>query len=272
MDNDVEIYVMTHKEIEEEYDPSLYKPILNGSANVKQDYGYIRDDSGDNISKLHDYYGELTSEYWVWKNSKADIIGFCHYRRWYVKNLKLEKINKSDILKDLDEYDIILPNKLKFDDTLYVLQKKSDITDPNYDATYEDYLKVEKVLEKYFPEYVKYYREVMNGKEMWACTIFISKREKANEYFEWLFSVCDKLNDEIDLGKYNSRDPRVFAFISERLLNTYIVKNNMKVKEYPIIITEGGRKYPKLYVLFSRIPILYKLDTFLYNILSKFNK
>lgn len=259
---DVEIYVMTHKEIEEEYDSSLYKPILNGSINSKQDYGYIRDDSGDNISSLHDNYGELTSEYWVWKNSKADIIGFCHYRRWFVKNLKLEKLKKSDILKDLKEYDIILPSKSTFDETLYDFQKKSDITDPDYDATYEDYLKVEEVLEKFFPDYAKTYHDIMNGKEMWACTIFICRREKADEYFQWLFSVIDKLKYEFDLAKYESRDPRVFAFIAERLFTTYVVNNNLKIKEYPLIITEGGRKYLWLYVLFLKFPILEKIEYF----------
>lgn len=263
MDASIEIYVMTHKEIEEEYDSSLYKPILNGSANVKQHYGYIRDDSGDNISKFHKNYGELTSEYWVWKNSKADVIGFCHYRRWFVKNFKLEKLNKEDILNDLENYDIILPTKFKFDYTLYEHQKELDITLPDYDATYEDYLKVEGVLKKFFPEYAKTYHDVMNGKEAWLCTIFICKRELADEYFQWLFSVCDKLKNEIDLVKYDTRDSRVFAFIAERLLTTYIVKNNLKFKEYPLIITENGRKYPRLYVLFSRYPLLSKLEKFL---------
>lgn len=256
MDNkSVVIYVLTHKEIEEKYDPLLYKPILNGSANSKKDYGYIRDDSGDNISKLHDNYSELTSEYWAWKNSKADVIGFCHYRRWFVKNLRVEKLDKSDILNDLEEYDIILPDKSFFNQTLYDIQKELDVTNPNYDATYDDYFKVEDILEKYFPEYSKFYKDVMNGKEMWAFNFFISNREIANNYFEWLFEVLNRLGEEIDLSKYDSRDSRVFGFIAERLLTTYVVKNNFKVKEYPILVS-GERKYPMLYVLYSKYPML----------------
>lgn len=272
MEKSVEIYVMTHKKIKEEYDSSLYKPILNGSAHADEDYGYVRDDTGDNISELHDNYGELTSEYWAWKNSKADILGFCHYRRWYVKNLRLEKLNKQDILNDLENYDIILPQKFKFDDTLYNIQKKWDITVPNYDATYEDYLKVEGILEKFFPEYAKTYHDVMNGKEMWACTIFICKKELADYYFKWLFDVCVKLKEELDLVKYETRDPRVFAFIAERLFTTYIIKNKFDVKEYPLIITEGGRKHLKLYVLFSKFPILEKIESVFVDILNKFKK
>ena len=217
---------------------------------------------------MHKNYGELTSEYWVWKNSKEDVIGFFHYRRWFVKNFKLEKLNEEDILNDLENYDIILPSKDKFEDTLYNLQKKWDITAPDYDVTYEDYLKVEKVLKKFFPEYAKTYHDVMNGNEMWACTVFICKKELADEYFKWLFAVCDKLKDEIDLVKYDTRDSRVFAFIAERLFTAYIIKNNLHVKEYPLIVTINGRKYPWEYVLFSKFPFLRKLEHYFVFILN----
>lgn len=250
----VEIYVMTHKKIIEPYDKSLYKPIVNGSFNSNQDWGYIRDDSGDNISHLHDNYGELTSEYWVWKNSNADIIGFCHYRRWFVKKFKWKKITKSDIIRDLNEYDIILPHNVKYHKSLYDIQKESDILTPNYDAAYEDYLKVEEVLKNFFPDYAKYYHDVMNGKILWPYTLFISKREIADEYFKWLFDVLNELNNSIDLNKYASRDKRVFAFISERLFTTYIIKNNLKVKEYDIY--NSDRKLPLLEVINSRFPYI----------------
>lgn len=254
MDKTVEIYVLTHKKIVEPYDSTLYKPILNGSINADQDFGYIRDDSGDNISALNDYYGELSGEYWAWKHSDADIIGFCHYRRWYAKNLNWKKITKNDIINDLNEYDIILPHELNFNQTLYDIQKETDITKPNYDATYEDYRKVEKVLEKYFPDYAKCYRQVMYGKKMWAYTIFISNREVADMYFKWLFEVCDKLSEEINIKKYdrNSRDPRIFAFIAERLLTVYVLKNHLKVKQYETLYSD--RKFPILQSIYARYP------------------
>lgn len=37
----------------------------------------------DNINFLHDYLGELTTYYYVWKNNiKSDIVGFCHYSKF----------------------------------------------------------------------------------------------------------------------------------------------------------------------------------------------
>ena len=70
-----------------------------------------------NISKLNKYYAELTGEYWAWKNSNVDIIGFCHYRRYFVKNIFLKKLNEEDIETLLQDYDIILPQKRHLDKT-----------------------------------------------------------------------------------------------------------------------------------------------------------
>ena len=86
MNQKVKIYILTHKKITETYDKSLYFPLFNGSINSDEHYGYLRDDIGDNISKYNEFLAEFTGEYWAWKNSDADIIGFCHYRRWFVKD------------------------------------------------------------------------------------------------------------------------------------------------------------------------------------------
>lgn len=38
----------------------------------------------ENINYLHDYLGEITTYYYVWKNQiKSDYVGFCQYRRHY---------------------------------------------------------------------------------------------------------------------------------------------------------------------------------------------
>lgn len=43
----------------------------------------LLDDSGDNISALNPWWGELTAVYWLLKNTSAPLIGNCQYRRYW---------------------------------------------------------------------------------------------------------------------------------------------------------------------------------------------
>ena len=80
----IRIYTMTHKVFLEPEDKNLYIPLHVGRA-LGGDLGYLNDNTGENISAWNDRYGELTGVYWVWKNdTDSDIIGICHYRRFFV--------------------------------------------------------------------------------------------------------------------------------------------------------------------------------------------
>lgn len=41
--------------------------------------------AGDSIANLNPYFGELTAQYWLWRNQPQHdgYIGFCHYRRYF---------------------------------------------------------------------------------------------------------------------------------------------------------------------------------------------
>jgi hypothetical protein len=43
--------------------------------------GQLLDDSGDNISCLNPWWGELTAVYWLLKNDTSPLVGNCQYRR-----------------------------------------------------------------------------------------------------------------------------------------------------------------------------------------------
>jgi hypothetical protein len=45
--------------------------------------GKLLDDSGDNISALNPWWGELTAVYWLLKNTTSPLIGNCQYRRYW---------------------------------------------------------------------------------------------------------------------------------------------------------------------------------------------
>ena len=61
----------------------LYVPVVCGSTYAgKVDNGFIRDNTGNNISEKRNAFCEFTVEYWAWKNAEADYYGLCHYRRY----------------------------------------------------------------------------------------------------------------------------------------------------------------------------------------------
>lgn len=262
----VEIYILTHKKFDEDYDKTLYSPILNGAINHNDDYGFLRDDTGENISNLNYKFSELTGQYWAWKNSNADIYGFCHYRRWFVKNFKFEKITKEDILNALENHDIILPKEVNLGKTGYELIRYVNDNFPDYDVKLEEYKKIEIVLKEHFPEYYSSYIDVMNSKYLFAYNMFICDRNLANDYFKWLFKVFELLEPMIDYSLYGE-NPRIFGFLSERLLTTFVKKNNLKIKEYDIYFSD--RKFPILQVLYTRFPNLAIFESTIIKILNK---
>lgn len=254
----VEIYILTHKKFNEEYDPSIYKPLLLGSEKINGDYGYIKDNAGDNISNLNPYFAELTGEYWAWKNSKADIIGFCHYRRWFVKNLKYEKLTKTEIINDLNDYDIILPQKSILNRTIYNTVKNRLKITPDYGPKLEDYDKLTNVIKEKFPEYYDVYIDVMHGKEAYENNMFICNKKLSDRYLEWLFEVLNTVRLEIDLNTYAEGNKRVFGFMSELLLNVYVKKHELKIKEHYLYGSE--RKFPIVHIIGRRFPIFRNLE------------
>ena len=177
----ISIYVLTHKQINENFDKTIYKPLLNGSINCLEDYEYLRDDSGENISNLNEYYAEMTGEYWAWKNSTADIIGFCHYRRYFARDFLLKKLEKENIEKILQDYDIIMPNKAHMGMTnIEDIKKTKKFL--NYGPDIEEYCKLREVIEEYYFDYLEYYDEMLNEKECYWFNMFICKKEYLDFY------------------------------------------------------------------------------------------
>ena len=100
--------------------PSYIVPFGLGDNDYPNNW--LNEKTGENILHLNKFYGEATGMYWLWKNylsnfKENDWIGFCQYRKFFVKNkidledLKFEDL-KNNIIKDdekLDEkFDCIL--------------------------------------------------------------------------------------------------------------------------------------------------------------------
>lgn len=57
-------------------------PIQGGAALSDRRMPIIGDDQGG-ISVKNPFFCELTVMYWALKNCSAEVVGFCHYRRYF---------------------------------------------------------------------------------------------------------------------------------------------------------------------------------------------
>lgn len=236
----IKIYIATHKKFNE---PNLegYIPIQVG-ASLGEKLPYLADNSTpDNISSKNKNYCELTALYWIWKNDKSDIVGLTHYRRYFYKNKLSNKFENlldiQEISEILENYDIILPKQFKLK---YTIEKQYQLCHQHV----EDLHECGKIIEEKYPEYVEAFNYTLKQKKIYACNMFITKKEKLDNYMQWLFDILFELEKRIDITEYNAYNQRVFGFLSERLFNVWIHKNNdMKIKEMTVYNTEKSIYY-----------------------------
>ena len=249
---DIKILVATHKKY---WMPSddVYLPIHVGREG-KTDLGYIGDNTGDNISAKNANYCELTGLYWAWKNLKCDYIGLCHYRRYFTgKNLhtnNAEKkkaiiLHRQDYEKLLREYDVILPVKRNY----YIETVRSQY---EHAHNKRDLDEAEKIVAELYPEYNEAFEKVMSRKKLHILNMLVMKKTLFDEYCSWLFSILFELEKRIDISSYNLYEARVFGFISERLFNVWLEKQQLKVKEVPVINLEKVNWVRKIYKFLKR--------------------
>ena len=72
---------------------------------------FLSDKTGKNISSKNPFFGEYTFHYWLWKNnieanSNNIWVGFCQYRKFFVKKIISTKNLSLDDLKDALIYEV----------------------------------------------------------------------------------------------------------------------------------------------------------------------
>jgi hypothetical protein len=227
----------------------------------------LSDKTGETISKKNPFYGEYTFHYWVWKNYlkniKTEWVGFCQYRKFFLKNNDLPKINN-------------------FNDLNKKVIKNVDI-DSNFDcilgakSSVENY-KFSKILKNHFFEFaknpsklffkkkrsLKFHFDLFHGKGNLDTAIdlldnknrndfkffmnnetffnphnmFICKVEILRKYYEVIFpwlERCEKKFGFQHLEGYGLK--RIYGFLAERFLSFWFNKN-YKTKELPIIVED----------------------------------
>lgn len=220
----------------------------------KEDLGYLGDNTGENISVKNANYCELTGVYWAWKNLNCDYIGLCHYRRYFagknihgndVKKKKTTILKRQDYEKLLQEYDVILPVKRNY----YIETVRSQY---EHAHNKRDLDETEKIIAELYPEYSEAFTKVMSRTKLHILNMFVMKKQVFDGYCRWLFSILFELEKRIDISGYNQYEARVFGFISERLLNVWLEKRKLKIKEMPVVFLEKQEWVSKIFKFLKR--------------------
>lgn len=258
--------LVTYKDNHQPISSDILTPILTGRA-ISDDIftDMIGDSCGDNISKQNAQYCELTAQYWAWKNYKSvgepEHIGFMHYRRHFIFKHKadcapnewglcdFEKINDKyfhdiglidkEITQSIEGYDIIIPLKIS------PQFKKQCGKSFSRAAFCSSGMLVEKDLEIMldnvtciFPEYQSAVTEFEKINYNYFCNMFVMKKELFFRYCEFLFTVLEACNTQIDMTNYSVEGMRTLGHLGERLLTIFVLKlqqeDQVKIKELPI--------------------------------------
>ena len=229
---------------------------------------FFSDKLNDSIAFKNKFYGEYTFHYWIWKNYyqniKTDWVGFCQYRKFFLKEkIKEEKISfqtlKKYSINDIDdsfkEYDCILGEQ--FSVTNFKLMKiiknypKEFLLNPKkifYKNTrtikfhfdlYHGKGNLDKAIDLLDADNRDDFRKFVNTRTSFnPHNMFICKKNFLINYYNSIFSwleKCESIFGFKDLHGYGMQ--RIYGFLAERYLS-YWFQKNCRVKELPIVVKD----------------------------------
>jgi hypothetical protein len=244
----VKIIIATHKKYRMPGE-HIYLPLhvgAEGKLDVngnELNLGYIKDNTGENISKLNASFCELTGLYWAWKNLKTDYIGLVHYRRHFCikKNKELWKsiLDYEQLKVYLKKVKVFTPTKRRY----YIETLYSHYKHTHYSVQLDE---TRKIIEERYPEYITSYNRVLKHTYGYMFNMMIMEKTCLSEYCSWLFDILFELRKKIDMPALSSYQGRFYGRVSEILFNVWLdyqlttgrlLKN--QIKEISCIHLEG---------------------------------
>lgn len=240
----IEVYTATTQYLQKL--PDYCIPVEVGSAlrgDNEHTKGCIRDDKGDSISEKNGSYCELTAVYWAWKNSRADIKGLCHYRRFFsasdsprlypigmIRESEIPEsaLSKEEILKTFEQYDIILPMP-------YAPCPATVREDLEKYVCRDDIAVLEKILEAQEDQsFCTSWKELQGEKFLSYFNMMIAPADLFDSYCAWLFPILEEVEKRIDISGYDRQHQRIFGYLSEVLLNVWVRANALNVRYFNV--------------------------------------
>ena len=203
------------KTLQSKYNCPVYeKEIQVGAALTSRRLSpnVLTDCDGENISTKNRQYCELTALYWIWKNTKEDVVGLSHYRRHFIL-----PDNWQDIMYTND-IDVILPvPTFVYPNIRENYKERHDPSDWEYMMYY---------LEQNYPNDFNEAEEVFSKNLYFPCNMFIVRRKILDDLCSWMFPIIDAVvkHGGVKEDTYLNRYP---GFISERLITLYFFRKSI---------------------------------------------
>ncbi|KFJ07426.1 glycosyltransferase, group 2 family protein [Bifidobacterium tsurumiense] len=240
----INLFVSCHKLDTHIPDNDLLVPVQVGSAlTTTHSSAFQRDDQGKNISDQNRSYCELTAQYWAYMNVDADYYGFLHYRRYFNFSEKtlpthqepfifgdvvfddnsdriLEEIafNEALMRRIIESNDFIAPEPIE------ALEKTTVYEQYKHAAGHhiEDFDTVLSLIRTRYPEIWPSAQKYVNQTKVYACNMFVMKRDIFKKYSAFLFDILDRHEHLRDITHYAPIDRRVSGYLGERICGIYL--------------------------------------------------
>lgn len=215
----------------------VFFPVQVGAAG-KPDLGYVRDDTGENISAKNANFCELTALYWAWKNLKCDYFGLFHYRRLF----DMDVLHIGKLLRTTG---VILPEK-----RYYLLETNYSHYVHAHHAADIDLTRT--IIAERHPEDLEHFDAVMRMRTGHRFNMFVMRSDMLDDYCSWLFDILFELERRLDISRYSRYDARVFGFVAERLLDVWLLSRRLSHVDVPVRNTENQHWFHKILSFLAR--------------------
>ena len=225
----VKIIVAAHKAFRMPQD-AMYLPLHVGAEGKKDqngqplDIGFVRDNTGDNISLKNPGYCELTGLYWAWKNLDADYIGLAHYRRHFSLHRTRDPfdgvLKYSELVPLLRRKRVIVPKKRRY----YIESLYNHYKHTHYISQLDE---TRRIIEEKYPDYLPSFDRVVRRTWGHMFNMMIMERGLVDEYCRWLFDILFELEKRVKAGMVempplSSFQARFYGRISEIIFNVWL--------------------------------------------------
>lgn len=195
-------------------------PIQAGAALTDRTVCELKDNAGDNISRLNGNLSEMSAMYWIWKNAGLPgYVGLCHYRRHFL----LDTVNAACLSQE--GVDVILPvPRLVLPDIAESFIRSGFFHREDLDHTLS-------IVQRKYPDYTRTAAEFLQGILFYPCNMLIAAKDVFCEYCEFVFSVLtEQYEARIESGKQCV--PRDLGYIAELLTSIYFIHNKESLNIY----------------------------------------